>query len=110
MWVSWMRSQCPRAGHSGLRHCTVQPGRYCIVSPRSERGLRRKVEKAAERPANKKRPVKQAGLCAERSSVSRKIYTISRGRFAESVLTTFRQEKSGRTPFEVTEGRRRYWL
>ncbi len=25
------RSQCPRAGHSVLRHCTVQPGKYCMA-------------------------------------------------------------------------------
>ncbi len=30
----WARSQCPRAEHCGLMHCTVQPGRYCMrVSP-----------------------------------------------------------------------------
>jgi len=27
------RSQCPRAGHPGLKHCTVEPGRYCIALP-----------------------------------------------------------------------------
>jgi hypothetical protein len=27
------RSQRPRARHSGLMHCTVKPGRYCIASP-----------------------------------------------------------------------------
>ena len=27
------RSQWPRASHSGLMHCTVRPGRYCIASP-----------------------------------------------------------------------------
>jgi hypothetical protein len=27
------RSQCPRAGHPGLKHCTVEPGRYCIGLP-----------------------------------------------------------------------------
>jgi hypothetical protein len=27
------RSQWPRASHSGLMHCTVKPGRYCIASP-----------------------------------------------------------------------------
>jgi hypothetical protein len=27
------RSQCPRAGHSGFRHCTVQPGKYCTFPP-----------------------------------------------------------------------------
>ena len=27
------RSQRPRAWHSGLMHCTVRPGRYCIASP-----------------------------------------------------------------------------
>ena len=26
-----MRSQCPRSEHSGFKHCTVQPGRYCIM-------------------------------------------------------------------------------
>src|ERR1700733_3623633 len=31
------RSQCPRAAHSGLIHCTVQPGRYCTLSPLTER-------------------------------------------------------------------------
>jgi hypothetical protein len=31
--VSSTRSQCPRAGHSGFKHCTVQPGRYCIRPP-----------------------------------------------------------------------------
>jgi hypothetical protein len=25
------RSQWPRAAHSGLMHCTVQPGKYCTV-------------------------------------------------------------------------------
>jgi hypothetical protein len=29
-----MRSQCPRAWQSGLMHCTVQPGKYCILAPR----------------------------------------------------------------------------
>ena len=27
------RSQWPRAAHSGLMHCTVQPGKYCTFSP-----------------------------------------------------------------------------
>jgi hypothetical protein len=29
----WARSQCPRAAHCGLMHCTVQPGRYCMLIP-----------------------------------------------------------------------------
>src|SRR2546426_12642814 len=33
-----MRSQCPRAWHSGLMHCTVHPGKYCIVSPSRQSG------------------------------------------------------------------------
>jgi len=31
--VTSARSQWPRASHSGLMHCTVNPGKYCIVSP-----------------------------------------------------------------------------
>lgn len=31
-------SQCPRASHSGLMHCTVKPGRYCIASPQGPQG------------------------------------------------------------------------
>ena len=31
--VTSTRSQWPRASHSGLMHCTVKPGKYCIVSP-----------------------------------------------------------------------------
>ncbi len=27
------RSQWPRAAHSGLMHCTVQPGKYCTIFP-----------------------------------------------------------------------------
>src|SRR5215470_1774306 len=27
------RSQCPRASHVGLMHCTVQPGKYCKGAP-----------------------------------------------------------------------------
>ena len=29
--VTSARSQWPRASHCGLMHCTVKPGRYCIV-------------------------------------------------------------------------------
>lgn len=32
-WVASARIQCPRASQSGLMHCTVSPGRYCMVSP-----------------------------------------------------------------------------
>jgi len=31
--VTSARSQWPRASHCGLMHCTVKPGRYCIVLP-----------------------------------------------------------------------------
>ena len=31
--VTSTRSQWPRASHKGLIHCTVKPGKYCIVSP-----------------------------------------------------------------------------
>lgn len=31
--VTSTRSQWPRASHNGLMHCTVKPGKYCIVSP-----------------------------------------------------------------------------
>src|SRR5467141_3150602 len=31
------RSQWPRARHSGLIHCTVQPGKYCTFLPPVER-------------------------------------------------------------------------
>jgi hypothetical protein len=31
--VASARNQWPRAAHSGLMHCTVKPGRYCIASP-----------------------------------------------------------------------------
>src|SRR4029077_14728409 len=27
------RSQCPRAEHSWLMHCTVHPGKYCMLLP-----------------------------------------------------------------------------
>lgn len=30
------RSQWPRAAHSGLMHCTVQPGKYCTLFPPCE--------------------------------------------------------------------------
>ena len=29
----YARSQCPRAEHSWLMHCTVQPGKYCMLLP-----------------------------------------------------------------------------
>ncbi len=32
------RSQWPRAGHPGFKHCTVQPDNVCIVSPRCQQG------------------------------------------------------------------------
>lgn len=31
--VTSARSQWPRSSHIGLMHCTVKPGKYCIVSP-----------------------------------------------------------------------------
>ena len=31
--VASARSQWPRASQNGLMHCTVRPGRYCIMSP-----------------------------------------------------------------------------
>src|SRR6266446_6228708 len=31
--VKSARSQWPRASQSGLMHCTVKPGKYCIYSP-----------------------------------------------------------------------------
>ena len=34
------RSQCPRASQSGLMHCTVKPGKYCIASPSEARSSR----------------------------------------------------------------------
>lgn len=32
-WAWSTRNQWPRASHSGLMHCTVQPGRYCTPPP-----------------------------------------------------------------------------
>jgi hypothetical protein len=77
--VPWTRSQWPRAGHSGVKHCTVQPGRYCILFPHSQHDPAEIERKAPTSVKNGKRPVKLAGLCAGASSVSRKICTISRG-------------------------------
>jgi hypothetical protein len=34
--VASARNQCPRASHNWLMHCTVNPGRYCIRSLRSD--------------------------------------------------------------------------
>lgn len=31
--VTSARNQWPRSSHVGLMHCTVRPGKYCIVSP-----------------------------------------------------------------------------
>lgn len=42
------RNQCPRAEHSGLMHCTVHPGKYCIVLPPSGRGARTLLRRASE--------------------------------------------------------------
>ena len=44
------RSQCPRAEQSWLIHCTVQPGKYCMLLPpvvaAGENGNRRAAEAA----------------------------------------------------------------
>jgi hypothetical protein len=44
VWISVTRIQWPRASHTGLMHCTVQPGKYCMVSP-----IRQKWQLAPER-------------------------------------------------------------
>lgn len=36
--VTSARSQWPRSSHVGLMHCTVRPGKYCIVSPQWPHG------------------------------------------------------------------------
>lgn len=36
--VTSTRIQWPRASHIGLMHCTVKPGKYCIVSPQGPHG------------------------------------------------------------------------
>src|ERR1700690_1972750 len=79
MEVPSTRSQWPRAGHSGFKHCTVQPGRYCIsfaslvLYPGGGRG----TTAPPKLPGTKQKRVKLAGLCAEVVSESREIYTIS---------------------------------
>jgi hypothetical protein len=72
--VSCTRNQWPRAAHSGFKHCTVQPGRYCIFfrltfKPGSGRGTARRRSFLRAR----KNPPQLAGLCAVRPSVSTKI-------------------------------------
>ena len=49
--ASCMRSQWPRAGHSGVKHWTVQPGKYCIGASQSERAEFVEPEK---RPKNQR--------------------------------------------------------
>lgn len=44
-----MRSQCPRAWQSGLMHCTVQPGKYCIFAPCFPARTRYKQDRSAQR-------------------------------------------------------------
>jgi hypothetical protein len=46
------RSQWPRAAHSGLMHCTVQPGKYCTFSPLIRRAIF--SDSAPLFPANRK--------------------------------------------------------
>lgn len=43
--VASARSQCPRASHNGLMHCTVKPGRYCIDAPSVASQLLRRMAK-----------------------------------------------------------------
>jgi hypothetical protein len=59
------RSQWPRAGHSGLMHCTVHPGKYCTLFPP---GLTTAFSGAWFRSEPEKLP----GFCAARLVVSRK--------------------------------------
>lgn|ERR1700690_1447202 len=80
------RSQCPRAAHSGFKHCTVQPGEYCI-GPHALQNFRASSGKgkhlAAEAHLQQTTPRGTGELCARRTSVSRKIDTISRGTVSE---------------------------
>jgi len=78
---SWTRSQWPRAGQPGFKHCTVEPGRYCIA-PLSFRQRNRPATEMfrPNRGTGEPEPQKPRGLCAGASSVSRKLYTTSSGR------------------------------
>ena len=60
----WARSQCPRAEQSGLMHCTVQPGRYCMrVSPVAASPCEGFPQRQSE--------LRWPGLCSEAALVSR---------------------------------------
>ena len=43
--VASARSQCPRASHNGLMHCTVKPGKYCMRTPSVASQLRGRTVK-----------------------------------------------------------------
>jgi hypothetical protein len=48
--VTSTRSQWPRNSHIGLMHCTVKPGRYCIVSPQRPHSLANPATDALKQP------------------------------------------------------------
>lgn len=50
-------NQCPRASHSGLMHCTVKPGRYCIASPQGPQGPFRGAAAVPKENAQSKDPL-----------------------------------------------------
>jgi hypothetical protein len=59
------RSQWPRAGHSGLMHCTVHPGKYCTLVPPE-------LTAAFSGAWFRSDPEKSRGFCAGALVVSRK--------------------------------------
>jgi len=74
------RSQWPRAGQSGFRHCTVHPGKYCIVLQ-----LKSGPNPLAQHqnpPVRAEPAGKMPGLCGKRPCVSTRIHTISSGAVA----------------------------
>lgn len=83
--VASARSQWPRASHSGLMHCTVKPGKYCmrLISPSGGRWAAPPLLKAKYRPWLTDGLL--AGLWSESGVVSSKKATIYSGRLAVAV-------------------------
>jgi hypothetical protein len=75
------RSQWPRAGQSGFRHCTVHPGKYCIVLQFEIRAKSARTTPIP--PVRAELAGKMAELCGKRPCVSTRIHTISSGAVAK---------------------------